>query len=129
MAITQTITQIGARILKIVEPGFTADAHVGITLDLHATGCKKLYEAYGYPKRVTLQGRHTTGATDTVDCTLRPSNTDADFGAELVQITDVTDGAEVAVGMILTIAARFWKSLINTVGAGNTLELTWVLEF
>lgn len=129
MAVTQTITQIGAKMFKIVEPGFTADDEEGITVDLHAAAFKSLYENHGYPKKATLQGRHTAGATDTVDCTLRPSNIDGDFGTEICQITDVTDGAEVLAHDDDIPSARFWKSLINTVGAGNTLELTWILEW
>lgn len=127
MADTSTaITQNGSRILKMFIDGIDGDNDVGDVLDIHDY---ELFETLGYPKRASMQGRHTAGATDTISAKLHPASVSGDIGATSIEITDVTDAAEVMVDDATPPPAQYWQVKIYTVGVGNTLEIIVIFEF
>ena len=119
---TTTITkEINNRAVKIVQTIFDADAEEGDSIDI-------LKYLEKLPTDGWIKAERTVGATDTVDVDLVASVDDNIFetGSPLATAVASTNKVPVS-GTTWTALFRYFKPIVGTVGAGNTLTITYVV--
>ncbi len=126
MPIVTTPTQLGGNMLKITITGITADNEESAQVDIHSY--TDLWERKGYPKRCSVTATPTAGATDVVNVDLYGSNVIAKNGTNIAGVTSTAE-CELGGEVEDCFPARYWTVLVPTVGAGNTLTITVILEF
>jgi hypothetical protein len=127
MVVATTITQVGDHMLKIVVTGLAADTNAGDEVDIHDYD---IYKWDGYPNRVVLQAARTAGTTDVVAVELLASNITAVYAVTQGVVSAVSStGSDWVEEDAAVPPARYWKIYTTTVGAGNTLTATAILDF
>ena len=125
MAIVTTVTQVGDRALQIITTGFTTNATAGDEVDIRDYN---IYKWAGFPRAVSIQSTRTAGTTDTVATSLQASN------VTTVYVTDIASSTASTSSPITeehenVPPAYYWRHYCTTVGTGNTITLTSLLQF
>ena len=134
MGVTTTITSYGERILKIVVAGLDGDAETSDEVDVESEMSNACL-LYGYPKSCTLQVARTAGTTDVCEINLIGTNITTVYAAstggdDTTNICSaVSSTGSDPVGETDLDPFRYFKVITQTIGAGNTITATVVLQW
>jgi len=121
-----SVTMLGARMLKITVTGIDADDDESSQVDIH--DYIDIWDRLGYPKRCSITAQRTAGSTDTVDVDLYASLVSGKNGTNVAGVTSTNESELGGEGNDLK-PARYWTVIVPTVGSGNTLTVTVILQW
>ena len=121
-----SVTMLGARMLKITVTGIDADDDESSQVDIQ--DYIDIWDRLGYPKRCSITAQRTAGTTDTVAVDLYASLVEGKNGVKVDGITS-TDECQLGGKGSNVIPARYWTVIVPTVGSGNTLTVTVILQW